>query len=122
MKGNQALKSVVIKTLICGLSSSCGKEAVISKRLIWDKTRQFGNYKDVYEAIKIDIVFLDNKNYSLMSVVPTLYFKDENITSDRRKNLMLEYLDKNTILNMMRLSLFGNKFFLMGISVHLIIH
>ena len=94
LKGNQALKSVVIKTLICGLSSSCGKEAVISKRLIWDKTRQFGNYKDVYEAIKIDIVFLDNKNYSLMSVVPTLYFKDENITSDRRKNLMLEYLDK----------------------------
>ena len=54
---------------------------------------------------------MDNKNYSLMSVVPTLYFKDENITSDRRKNLMLEYLDKNTILNMMRLSLFGNKFF-----------
>lgn len=94
LKGTPALKSVIIKTLICGLSSCCGKDAVVSKRLIWDKTRQFGNYKDVYEAIKIDIVFLDNKNYALMSIVPTLYFKDENINSDRRKNLMSEYLDK----------------------------
>lgn len=94
LKGTPALKSVIIKTLICGLSSCCGKDAVVSKRLIWDKTRQFGNYKDVYEAIKIDIVFWDNKNYALMSIVPTLYFKDENINSDRRKNLMSEYLDK----------------------------
>ena len=57
-----------------------------------------------------------------MSVVPTLYFKDENITSDRRKNLMLEYLDKKHNTQYDGLSLFGNKFFLMGISVHLIIH
>lgn len=122
LKGTPALKSVIIKTLICGLSSCCGKDAVVSKRLIWDKTRQFGNYKDVYEAIKIDIVFLDNKNYALMSIVPTLYFKDENINSDRRKNLMSEYLDKSTIINTIRLFLFGSKFFLMDIDLHLIIH
>ena len=94
LKENHALKSVIIKTLILGLSSCCGKDAVISKRLIWDRTRQFENYKGVYEAIKIDMVFLDDKNYALMSIVPTLYFKDEHINCDRRKNLMSEYLDK----------------------------
>ena len=36
---------------------------------------------------------MDNKDYALMSIVPTLYFEDENITCEQRKNLMSEYLD-----------------------------
>ena len=93
LKENPTLKMVVIKTLICGISSCCGKQAVVSKRLICDRAFPFGKYKGVYEAIKIDMIFLDDKDYALMSVVPTLYFEDENITYEQRKNLMSEYLD-----------------------------
>lgn len=69
------------------------KNAAVSKRLIWDQAFQFEKYKGIYEAIKIDLIFLDNKDYALMSIVPTLYFEDENITCEQRKNLMSEYLD-----------------------------
>ena len=93
LKENPTLKMVVIKALICGISSCCGKNAAVSKRLIWDQAFQFEKYKGIYEAIKIDLIFLDNKDYALMSIVPTLYFEDENITCEQRKNLMSEYLD-----------------------------
>ena len=65
----------------------------MSKRLIWDRAFQLGKYRVVYEAIKIDLIFLDKRDYALMAVVPTLYFEDENITCEQRKNLMSEYLD-----------------------------
>lgn len=93
LKENATLKTIITKTLVCGLASCCGKDAALSKRLIWDKTWQFGMHNDVFEAIKIDLVFGD-KNYALMSIVPTLYFKDKNISLEQRKNLMSEYLDK----------------------------
>ena len=93
LKENPVLKNIVIKTLICGLSSLCKKEASLSKRMIWDRTRQFKK-KGVYEAIKIGQIFLDNKNYSFMSIMPTLYFEDEIITREQQKNLISEYLDK----------------------------
>lgn len=41
LKENPVLKSVVIKALICGLAAHCGKEASISKRMIWDRACQF---------------------------------------------------------------------------------
>lgn len=93
LKENPTLEMVVIKTLICGISSCCGIKAVVSKRLIWDRAFQLGKYRGVYEAIKIDLIFLDKRDYALMAVVPTLYFEDENITCEQRKNLMSEYLD-----------------------------
>ena len=65
LKENPTLKMVVIKALICGISSCCGKNAAVSKRLIWDQAFQFEKYKGIYEAIKIDLIFLDNKDYAL---------------------------------------------------------
>lgn len=94
VKGNPILKTLVIKTLICGLASVCKKEAAISKRLIWDKSLLFKNFKGVYEAIKIDLEFIENKDYALMSIVPTLFFEDKSINPEQRKNMMSDYLDK----------------------------
>ena len=115
LKENPVLKSVVIKALICGLASHCGKEASISKRMIWDRACQFKN-KGVYEAVKIGLVFLDNTTYAFLSITPTLYFEDKSITQEQRKNLMSEYLDKkhnseyDTVISNWEKSFFnGNK-------------
>ena len=52
VKGNPILKTLVIKTLICGLASVCKKEAAISKRLIWDKSLLFKNFKKLFTKRK----------------------------------------------------------------------
>lgn len=115
LKENYTLKALIIKTLIRGLSSYCGINSILSKRLIWDKKRQFNNHKGVYEAIKIDLTVLDNKEYLLMSVVPTLYFEDDTITPVQRKILMSDYLDKthnkeyDAVLSKWELLLFKGK-------------
>ena len=58
IKNNSTLKSVALKTLICGLSSSCNKNASISKHIIWNKQWSFTNTAGIYEAIKLDLISL----------------------------------------------------------------
>lgn len=94
IKDNSTLKSVALKTLICGLSSSCNKNASISKHIIWNKQWSFTNIAGIYEAIKLDLIFLDKHDYALLSITPTLYFANANITHEQRKNIMSFYLDK----------------------------
>lgn len=95
IKNNSTLKSIVLKTLICGLSSSCHKNASVSKYIIWNKDWAITNPNTgVYEAVKFNLIFLDNQDYALLSIVPTLYFENANITKEQRKISMSFYLDK----------------------------
>ena len=93
IKDNSTLKNIILKVLICSLSSNAGLRASMSKKIIWNEKESFQS--NVFKAIKIDIVFINSEKYALISITPTLYFnKEGNYTTLQKQEITISYIDK----------------------------
>lgn len=93
IKDNSTLKNIILKVLICSLSSNAGLRASMSKKIIWNEKESFQS--NVFKAIKIDIVFINSEKYALISITPTLYFnKEGNYTTLQKQEITRSYIDK----------------------------
>lgn len=94
IKENSMFRSLIKKTITCGLSSACNLKASVSKSLIWNPEWSIDKKMNIYEAVKIQIACLEKNKYILIALTPTLYFKNEALSSDIRKKTIANYLDK----------------------------
>lgn len=92
---NSTLKSLFLKTILCGISSKTKLNISLSKSIIWDKTKPYNGYKDIHEGLKVSLIYRERIKYPLISMSPTLYFENkETYPKEYCQNLIREYLDK----------------------------
>lgn len=96
IKRSGALKSVVLKTLLCGISEKSGLRASMSTHLLWDENKVYSRNPLCYEAIKLGLSFKDGANYVLLSINPTVKFDESSgkLSDDTKKEIVSSYLAK----------------------------
>lgn len=90
-----AFKELFTKAILYGISKSKILNTD-SKSKIWKNTPlEISNRISVYDAIECSLVFLQDKDYALLSVKPTIYVTSENeVPKDKMLSLGKKYLEK----------------------------
>ena len=95
IKQNSVLRSVVLTALIIAMSKSLNMPSDKSKRIIWNPTSSYSAYNDIFEAVKVDLLFTENEKYAFLSLEPTLYFENKNkYTKEKYNSIIRSYIDK----------------------------
>jgi hypothetical protein len=94
IQANGSLKKLFVKTILSGIASVSNLRVSYDKSIIWNEKLPYNKYQDIFEAVKITLLFKDGAKYALLSMTPTLYFiNKEKYSKEVYINIIHKYTD-----------------------------